>query len=451
MKINLNLTTLALIFPILLEAQWTSQATGFKATRGIWDISIANENTAWAIAYDATRGINFPVPEFTKTSNGGKTWNPGSFPSGYIQANISALSDQIAWLGLNQRGNGDGAIFKTIDGGINWNELGQDEIYDDNSYLEFVHFWNENEGIAVGDPNPDEFEIYRTTDGGITWIPIPGDSIPDPLFGEYTYWRYNNIGNHIWFSTNKYRVFHSSDKGLTWTVGSTNFPVQTNPDYIDVAFWNENEGIARKLNVSKGINLNVARTMDGGMTWQPITVKGTFFGSQYSGIAYVPGTASTLISTGVQKTLPLGSSYSNDGGYTWTLIDTNVQHYITRFINSTTGWSAGFNSSDTTDGIFKFTGKLVGVKNSQSKKDISFSLFPNPSSGNIMINLANGENSDLYIQVFDLNGKLVFKQQFDIPGEFFMHGFDFSKLSKGEYLMKIDNGNLTHSEKFIIK
>jgi hypothetical protein len=282
----------------------TSQAKWFKVRRGLWDISIANENTVWAMAYDGYRGIYYPVPEITKTSDGGKTWQPGTYPAGYFWGNITALNSEVAWLALNDNINGDGAIFKTI---------------------------------------------------------------------------------------------------------------------------------------------------DGGKTWQMISFSGTIFGSLYSGIAYVPGTTSTLIRPGTQRNTPMGSSYSNDGGYTWTLIDTNVQHYVTEFLNSSTGWSAGFNTSETKDGKYKFSGNLVGIKNSQSNKNISFSIVPNPSSEHITVNLLNGENQDLKIHLLDLNGKLVFSQQFGSPGEFFMRGFDFSLFQKGEYILKIENGTLNHSEKLIIK
>lgn len=450
MKNYFLLSLIGILFPLLMYAQgWTQQATGFFEKRGLWDISIADENNVWAIAYNQT-GIRNHVPEFTKTINGGATWTPGAFPPGYNWCSISAISSETAWVGVHK--GGGGAIFKTTDAGTTWNQQGINLIYSSStSFLAFTYFWNKNQGIAVGDPNPDEFEIYTTIDGGETWMPVPSDAIPNPFLGEWGSYRYSIVGNNIWFSTNYYRIFHSSDKGLTWSVSDTGIPV-TDPtiDYIDIVFWNANEGLARKIDLKTRTNLNVVRTNDGGATWDPVSYNGTIFGSLYSGIAYVPGTKSTLISTGTKFGKPSGSSYSNDGGTNWILIDT-LGHYITRFLNPTTGWSADLSENETTGGISKFSGTLVNIKNSKTGKEISFGAYPNPSKGHITVQLNNGENADLILSVIDLTGRVVYKKAFGEPGEFFMRGLDLSTLAKGEYIMKIENGLLNHSAQIIIQ
>lgn len=453
MKNHFLFLIIGLLFPMLTYAQgWTPQATGFLERRGLWDISIANENTVWALAYDGNKGIFYSVPEFTKTTDGGETWTVGSFPPGYYWSSISAINAQTALVAVNINGAGDGSIFKTTDGGATWNEQGVNLFSTGTSYLDFIYFWNANDGIAVGDPNPDEFEIYTTTNGGDTWTPVSGDAIPDPIPGEAPRYRYCVVGNNIWFSTYNNRIFHSTDKGLTWSVSDTGIPMikPISRYYIDIAFWNANEGIARHFDYITRKNLHVARTNDGGATWSPVIVNGPLLGSLYSGIAYVPGTKSTLISTGTKFGKPSGSSYSNDGGTNWTLIDT-LGHYITRFLNPTTGWSADLSENETTGGISKFSGTLVNVKNSQSGKDISFGAYPNPCKGHLIVQLNNGEDHDLKLSIIDLVGREVYKKEFGIPGEFFMRGLDISVLTKGEYILKIENGILNHSEQIIIQ
>ncbi len=441
-----------ILFPLLLNAQWISQSTGFKERRGLWDISIVDENTVWAVAYDGDKGILYSVPDFTRTINGGATWQPDYFTFSEIYwSSISAISSETAWVGIHGS-SGGGKIFKTTDGGINWNEQAPDSIFNQNgSWMAFVYFWNKDEGIAVGDPNPNEFEIYTTINGGNTWTPVAGNSIPDPLSNEYTNYRYNTIGNDIWFSTSANRIFHSADKGLTWSVSDTRIPVtDLSSNYIDVAFWNDKEGFVRYFNYKTRTTLSAAKTDDGGVSWHPVTINGPLLGSLNSGITYIPGTKSTLISTGTKFGKPSGSSYSNDGGTNWILIDT-LGHYFTKFLNPTTGWSADLSENETTGGISKFSGNLVNVKNSKSKKEISIGIYPNPSNGHIIVHLNNGEDADLKISVSDLNGKSIYFKSFDEPGEFFMRGLDLTSLSKGEYVLKIENGPLVHSEKFIIK
>src|SRR5690606_154251 len=48
-----------------------------------------------------------------------------------------------------------------------------------------------------------------------------------------------------------------------------------------------------------------------------------------------------------------GSSYSEDGGVTWNLIDTE-QHLNVEFINPSVGWSGWFNTSSTVGGMWEW-------------------------------------------------------------------------------------------------
>jgi len=132
-------TFIGMVLPTIIHAQWIPQATAFKERRGLWDISIADENTVWALAYRASGGIYASVPEFTKTIDGGATWTVGTFPAGLQWGSISAISDKIAWVMANHIGTGGAAIFKTTDGGRIWRQQGVNEIFDVNSGGNFVH------------------------------------------------------------------------------------------------------------------------------------------------------------------------------------------------------------------------------------------------------------------------------------------------------------------------
>ena len=61
--------------------------------------------------------------------------------------------------------------------------------------------------------------MYVTSDGGSNWNQVPGASIPNPLGGEYGYTRQIEVvGNDVWFSTNRGRIYYSSDQGNNWVV-----------------------------------------------------------------------------------------------------------------------------------------------------------------------------------------------------------------------------------------
>ncbi len=335
------------------QGTWNPQATGFpNVSTGVFNISVADSNVVWISSYDGAVGGTGNYRDFSTTIDGGATWIPGvvSAPAGHAWSMIHGLDATTAWaIMYNATVGTGGGIWKTTDGGVNWAQQGVGTIFNTTSFPNVVYFWNANDGFSMGDPNPTNFELYTTTDGGTTWIAVPPANIPAPLAGEYGIVNhYEVVGNTIWFDTNKGRVYKSTDMGVTWTVSATGITVPTN-GAMDIAFWDASNGLARLYNATTGVN-TVRRTTDGGATWTAGTVTGNMFGSD---LAYVPGTASRLVSTGAAAPF-IGSSYSDDGGLTWTDIETGAQRTALGVWNTNTMWAGGFTMSPSSEGIFKF-------------------------------------------------------------------------------------------------
>jgi PKD repeat protein len=342
---------------------WSEQATGFSSiNRGIESIEVVNANVVWAVAYDGSGG-GATIRDYTRTTNGGTTWVASSINVGsanYGLANITAIHADTAWASIYPTTATVTAqgVYKTVNGGTTWTKQTTATFNTATSFINFVHFFNSNDGLAQGDPAGGYFEIYTTNNGGTTWTRVPSANIPTPIasdeYGTVGYFTAN--GNNFWFTTNKGRIFRSSDKGLNWTAAST--PLGLNVTLTNIAFRDANNGYVTGLNPSTQADVGLYKTTDGGATWTLWPVSTSTITAK-SAIEYVPGSTSTYYVSGATAGAS-GTAYTNDDGATWTLID-NIQHTALGFLNESTGWTGGFNSSNTTGGIFKLSLQSVNA------------------------------------------------------------------------------------------
>ena len=337
---------------------WVTQASSFTAaSSGIRNISVVDSNTVWISSYDgapitATHTAPLNRQDFSRTTNGGATWTAGSTgaPATHDWSMIFGLNDTVAWsMFYNATVGSGGGVWKTTNGGVTWTQQGVGSIFNASSFPDVVHFWDANNGVLVGDPNPaTQFEIYTTTDGGATYTRVPSANAPVPLAGEYgIVGHYQSMGDTIWFDTNKGRVYRSIDKGYNWTVSSTGITVPAN-GAIDICFTSHLNGLARLYTVATGVS-TMFITADGGDTWTSATPLGNFFGSD---VKNVPG-INMMVSTGAATGFT-GSSYSTDGGINWVDIELGTQRSALGIADSLTMWSGGFTTSATAGGIYKY-------------------------------------------------------------------------------------------------
>ncbi len=456
-KVLLSLSLITLSVSAFAQYSWTPQGTKLATSYGVKEISIPNATTAWITAYDGSGATPTAYPKvFSKTTDGGATWTAGTITGPVAAAlvgDISALDANTAWVvtapSTGTSGNG---IWKTTNGGAAWTRQGTTAApYSSASFANVIHFWDANEGFTAGDPVGSAFQIFRTTNGGTTWTAVAG--APAPLAGvEYGLTGVKYVsGNNIWLGTTKGRVLRSSDRGVTWTANSTpalDFGGGAAGGGVDgssakMAFKDGSNGLL--IAIDNSIEAVMYSTSNGGTTWDPIDATGTWF---FGELTYVPGTANTYVSTGIDSDAPqgTGSSFTKDGGLTWTVID-NIpgvdggQRGSVEFLNATTGWAGFFSDGPTgVAGIFKFNGDLSLAVNEASAKS-GLKVFPNPASD--VVNLtANKEIKS--VNIYDLSGKKV-KSSTDTKQ------INVSTLAKGTYILQAYYGNGSVENTKIIK
>jgi len=434
-KLLLSLSLIASFSTI--NAQWTSQATGFAdASRGLSQVTALDANTVWALAYDGS-GLGANVQEFTRTTNGGATWTAGTIDVGntvWDVNNISPVSATTAWVSAinnitGDANNGVGYISKTSDGGVTWTPQCETCFQVAGaSFLNAVYFWNANVGVAYGDPEGTEFEIWRTTDGGANWTRVPGANIANPLSGEYGY---NSTpiaaGGSLWFPTNKGRLFRTTDQGATWTAAQaplTDFGAALPANSGSAIFSSATNGYLLKTSGTVATPVyTYYTTTNGGQTWSA----GTPFTGTRRILTYIPGT-STIVATSAAA--PVGTSVSTDNGAIWTDVESLEQRGASAFLNATTGWCAGFSTDPLTDGVFKLTGQL-GVSNVAQTK---FKVYPNPATSTITISVSDVDSYNL--SVTDLTGKIVMAKSLNGME----NTIDISALATGAYFFNLSSG-----------
>jgi len=449
------------------DAQWTVQDPGFRNdSLGFYEISLPRQNTAWAVCYDGWGGLlsGKPILDFTRTTNGGNTWIPGKMGNDKTLrfSNISAINNEEAWVAMHKIGPTPGnyaigsggsfahggGIFHTKNGGLTWKQSNPGELFDHNSIPRFVHFKNEDRGVAVGDPVDGYFEIYLTENGGKKWKRVARRDIPAPMQYEVGWISgFAAIGNKIWFGTSTGRMYKSVNFGKTWTVHVVD-PVPGTHIH-EIAFLDDGlRGVAHGRN--PGTNRTfVFSTLDGGLTWtnyfQPANWKN-------SRMTAVPGT-NAFISTAVHANPAFqGSAVSYDVGQTWTEIDNAADKAVCRFYDANTGYAGGFyitgNPVLGTGGIFKSTitfqadrmqtqSRVPALAESSPGKlsqESEVTVYPVPASD--IINISFNEktmNNMQVINIIDMNGKPVATKT--ATGRLVQ--MDVSKIPAGSYTLRI--------------
>jgi len=260
---------------------------------------------------------------------------------------IQIIEDEINFRSFGQ--TNDAAFGLSIENPAFLYKIGRDEktlVYKEThpkAFYDAMDFWNDQEGIAIGDPTDDCMSVIITRDGGDTWTKLSCNDLPKAKEGEAAFAASDTniaiVGNHTWVATGgkSSRILYSPDKGKTWEVYDT--PIiqgKETTGMYSLDFYDEKNGFAIGGDYTKPNDTlnNKIRTKDGGKTWQ-VVANGKGPGYR-SCVQYVPNSdGKELVAIGFK-----GIDYSNDAGDSWKHLS-DEGYYTIRFLNDSVAYAAG--------------------------------------------------------------------------------------------------------------
>ncbi len=294
-----------------LDLRWELKDTG--TTAQLRGLSVVSRDVVWASGRDGT---------VLRTTDGGRTFASVG-PEGTENLDFRDVeafdADTAVVLSI---GNGsDSRIYRTTDGGKTWDDVFVND--EQAAFYNCVSFFDRRHGLAVSDPVDGKFRLIETRDGGRTWRVVPPDGMPPALPNEYGFSASGQClitagRNDAWIATGgdqEARVFHSTDRGHTWTGSTTPLASSESAGVFALAFRDRHAGVAvggDYLDPANGTDA-LALTRDGGKTWR---VPHSAPQGYRSAVAYHPWFGNVVLAVG-----PTGSDVSLTGGLHWRQFD----------------------------------------------------------------------------------------------------------------------------------
>jgi photosystem II stability/assembly factor-like uncharacterized protein len=342
MSISRNLTYLLLVFGLLGSCQ-------NKQPEPIQNISIQTIDTLYipgssrAIQALSADEVWFAGSNglFGHTQNGGKDWRIDSIRTDSLVPHFRSIAVTEKAVHLLSIAS-PALLYRSIDQGETW-EIAYQEDHPA-AFYDAMQFWDNQYGIAMGDPTDGCLSVIRTENGGQSWEKVPCTNLPPAIEGEAAFAASNtNLavqpGGKVWMVSGGQaaRVFYSEDYGKNWQVFDTPIISQGQMTGIySVDFLDAQNGIifGGDWNDKTKSTQNKAITQDGGQTWQLIS-DGQLPGYQ-SCVKYLPEQRkNVLLSCGIP-----GLHYTLDGGQNWTKLSSE-SYYALSFGDEHTIWLAG--------------------------------------------------------------------------------------------------------------
>lgn len=230
-------------------SQWVELNSGVSVKLN--SLSSIKDLTTWACGNNGT---------VIKSSNMGDTWSNGNqsgITSGITLNHIYCINQNIVF---SSGTDGSSAfLYRTVNAGDSWEVMKQQP----GGKLNALHFIDNNTGILIGDPVGGRWSIWKTVNGGTNWdstgcyLPQNGNEkgFANSLWAS---------GNNIWFGTDNFRIYNTNNYASSWHVQPTGTEKNSVSLWFDFDF-----------NIGLTGNVNLLRTLNSGSTWNVESLPGS--------------------------------------------------------------------------------------------------------------------------------------------------------------------------------
>lgn len=159
-----------------------------------------------------------------KTLDAGDNWMKlYDFPASNVFSSIFFSNEQTGWV------NKQGGVYKTINGGINWQLVNTDKMNFSNDGT--IFYLNSDTGYVS-----DSYDLEKTVNGGATWTKVFTFTYTTSVYHDIHF-----VSENVGYVTDGPRLFTTTDGGDTWTKAVS---LASSPKLFELHFTDANHGWA---------------------------------------------------------------------------------------------------------------------------------------------------------------------------------------------------------------
>lgn len=342
-----------------------------------------------------------------RTDDGGASWRPPVQLNGYLRATGFA-TPETGWIGVLFSPT---QLYETRDGGLSYTDVTDRITPAVAGGICGIWVQDAQTVWAAGQYSSPAY-IVKTEDGGATWTSRAMAPLVDELIDIRFFDSQHGLatGGTGPYGDSRARIIGTDDGGETWTERYTVPPGGPWSVAWKLTFPTRMVGYASVEQLAQPQDGLVLKTVDGGQTWQPITIPG---GRSLQGLGFLTPEVGWASGRG-QTTM------TTDGGLTWAplqptrsglrnnpdgplipggQLDGDVNRF--RFVGDSLAYAAGHR-------IYRLdVPRPVAAEALPGGADGLASVSPNPSRGSVQVAYRVAEAGTVRVSVFDVRGRRV--------------------------------------------